>query len=179
MRVEGSVDEEVVHHIDNTVQQQKNQEATGLFTIPRKFKPEHRLLLQASAADNARNAVQAIKCRLCPDTKLRDFEEFKRHCRTSEMHPRVIHFCDRCGDFFARVDAFRRHCRLPPAECRKATPAMAAEKRRETEEEHESFIGRMEQALTTGEGIGNLKGFSQIIKEKYPESSKKRTGSSK
>jgi hypothetical protein len=137
------------------------------------------LLLQTSEADDARGAVQEIKCRLCPDAKLKDFEEFKRHCRTSETHPREIHFCDRCGDFFARVDALKRHRSQPPAECRSVTPAKAAEKRRVTEEEHERFVRRMEQALTAGEGIGNLKGFSQIIKEKYPKSSKKRTGGSK
>jgi hypothetical protein len=56
---------------------------------------------------------------------------------------------------------------------------MAAEKQRETEEEHERFIGRMEQALRSGEGIGSLKRFSKIIKEKNPESSKKRAGGSK
>ena len=45
-------------------------------------------------------AVQVINCRLCPDAKLKDFEEFKRHCKTSETHPLVIHFCDRCRDYF-------------------------------------------------------------------------------
>jgi hypothetical protein len=137
------------------------------------------MFLQISEADDARGAAQEFKCRLCPDAKLRDFEEFKRHCRTSEVHPRLIHFCDRCGDFFARIDALKRHCSLPPPECRKATPVMAAKKRRETEEEHKDFIGQLEHALRTGEGIENLKGFSQIIKEKYPESSKKRKRGSK
>jgi hypothetical protein len=174
--VEGSVDEEAVHHIDSTVQQQQ-EEATELLVIPRKFKPEYRLLLQASEADFARGAVQAIKCRICPDTKLKNFEEFKRHCRTTETHPLEIHFCDHCGDFFARLDSLKRHRNLPPAECIKVTPAIAAEKRRVTEDEHEDFIRRLEHGLMTGEDIGRP--FSQIIKEKYPESSKKRTGGSK
>jgi hypothetical protein len=106
--VEGSVDEDAAHRIDSTVQQQQ-EEATELFKIPRKFKPGYRLLLQASEADFARGAVQTIKCRLCPDTKLKDFEEFKRHCKTMETHPLELHFCDRCGDYFARSDSLKRH----------------------------------------------------------------------
>ena len=48
--VEGSVDEEAVHQIDNALQLQQEQ-ATGHFEIPRKFTPGYRLLLQASEAD--------------------------------------------------------------------------------------------------------------------------------
>jgi len=103
---EGSVDEGAVHHIDSTVQQQ-HEEATDLFDIPRKFELAHRLFLQASEADFARGAVQAIKCRLCPDTKLKNFEVFKRHCRTTETHPLEIRFCDYCGDFFACQDSLK------------------------------------------------------------------------
>jgi hypothetical protein len=170
--VEGSVDEDAAHRIDSTVQQQQ-EEATELFKIPRKFKPGYRLLLQASEADFARGAVQTIKCRLCPDTKLKDFEDFKRHCKTMETHPLELRFCDRCGDYFARSDSLKRHHNRPPPECRKVTPAKAAEKRRVTEEEHEDFIRQLEYALITGENIS--RSFSQIIKEKFPESSKKRT----
>jgi hypothetical protein len=174
--VEGSADEEAVHRIESTVQQQQ-EEAAELFEIPRKFKPGYRLLLQVSKADDARGAVQAIKCRLCPDTKLKDFEEFKRHVKTSEKHPLQIHFCNRCGDFFARSDSLKRHHNQPPAECRKVTPFDAAEKRRATEEEHKAFIQRLGRSLKTGKDIG--KGFSQTIKERYPQSSKKRTVGSK
>jgi hypothetical protein len=174
--VEGSVDEEVARRIDSTVQQQQ-EEATEHFEIPRKFRPRYRLLLQASEADSARRAVQTIKCRLCPNTKLKDFGEFKRHCKTTEAHPLEIRFCDRCGDFFARRDSLKRHLNQLPAGCRKVTPVKAVEKRRVTEEEHENFIRRLEQGLMAGEDIG--RSFSQIIKDKYPESSKKRTGGSK
>ena len=173
--VEGSVGEEAAHRIDSTVRQQQ-EEATELFKIPRIFKPRYRLLLQASEVDFARGAVQTIKCRLCPDTKLKDFEEFKRHCKNTETHPLEIHFCDSCGDYFARRDSLKRHQDRPPAECRKVTRLKAAEKRRVTEDEHEDFIRRLEHGLMTGEIIG--RSFTQIIKEKYPESSKKRTGGS-
>jgi hypothetical protein len=173
---EGSVDEGAAHRIDSTVQQQR-EGAGDHFEIPPKIKPGYKLLLQASKADLARGAVQAIKCRLCPDAKLKDFEEFKRHCKTSETHPLVIHFCNRCGDFFARSDSLKRHINQPPAECRKVTPVDAAEKRSETEREHMAFMGWLQRSLETGEDIG--KGFSQIIKERFPQSSKKRTGGSK
>ena len=174
--VEGSVDEEAVYDIDSTVQQQ-HEETTELFAIPRIFKPEYGLLLQASEADLARGAVQTIKCRLCPQTRLKNFEEFKRHCRTTEAHPLEIHFCDPCGDFFARQDSLKRHLQKPPPECTKVTPVKAAEKRSVTRQEHRAFIQQLERGLMTGEDIG--KPFCQIIKEKYPESSKKRTGGSK
>jgi len=172
---EGSVDEGAVHHIDSTVQPQ-HEEATDLFVIPRKFKRAYKLFLQASEADLARGAVQAIKCRLCPDTKLKDFEEFKRHCRSTEKHPLKIRFCDCCGDFFARQDSLKRHCKLPPVQCLKVTPVKAAEKRRVTKEEHKAFIWRLKHGLMTGDDIGRP--FCQIIKKKYPESSKKRTSGS-
>ena len=169
--VEGSVDEEPARCIDSTVQQQQGE----LFKIPRIFKPEYWLLLQTSKADLARGAVQAIKCRLCPDTKLNDFEEFKRHCNTTETHPLKMHFCNLCGDYFARSDALKRHRERPPPECRKVSqdlgPARAAEKRRVTEKAHQDFIQRLEHCSKTGKDIG--KPFSQIMKEKYPESSKK------
>ena len=170
--VEGSVGEEAAHRIDSTAQQQQ-EEATELFEIPRK------LLREASEAAFARGAVQAIKCHLCPGTKLKDFKEFKRHCKNSETHPLRIHFCNRCGDFFARRDSLKRHHNKPPAECRKATPVVAAEKRRVTQEAHKAFIQRLEHRLLTGEDIE--RGFSEVIKDRYPESSKKkkRRGGSK
>ena len=169
--VEGSVDVEAVHCIDSAMRQQQ-QEATRLFKIPRTLKPMYRMLLRASLDDLARNAVQKIKCRLCPGTDLENFDQFKRHCRTAEAHPLEILFCDRCGDFFARCDSLKRHNILPPPECRKVTLEEAAEKRRVTKEEHKQFIQRLRHSLTAGGVIGRP--FSEIIKEKYPGSSKKR-----
>jgi hypothetical protein len=175
--VEGSVDEEAVHHTDKTVKQQ-DEKATGLFYIPRIFKPEQWLLLQTTEADIARGAVEAIKCRLCPKAQLKNFEEFKRHCRTSEMHPSApLHFCKRCGDFFARQDSQKRHVAQPPPECRRVTPARAAEKRQRTLDEHYDFVQQMGDALRAGQEIPM--GFAVMMKGIYPESSKKRTSDSK
>jgi hypothetical protein len=55
-----------------------------------------------------------------------------------QWHPLEIHFCDRCGDFFAHRDSLKRH--------RKVTPVKAEEKRRVTEDAHEDIIQRLEQA---------------------------------
>ena len=137
---EGSVDEEAAHRVDNTVEQHQEEVTNRLFQIPRKFAPGYRLLLQASDAEFARGAVQAIKCRLCPSTTLRNFQEFKRHCNFTETHPLVIHLCDQCGDFFARPDSLVRHGKQRPPECRRATSEEAAQKRRATEEAHDEFI---------------------------------------
>ena len=174
--VEGSVGEEVAHHIDDMVQQQQ-EEATKLFKIPRIFKPMHRLLLQASEADFARGAVQAIKCRVCPGTEVKDFGEFKRHCNTSETRPLEIHFCERWGEYFAHHDSLNRHSDKPPDGCLRVTQEEAAEKRRVMEEEHQKFVQRLEHGLVTGGEIGPP--FFQIMREIYPKSVKKRTGGRK
>ncbi|KAI0271937.1 hypothetical protein BGY98DRAFT_936904 [Russula aff. rugulosa BPL654] len=145
--VEGSVDEEAVHHVDSTTQ------------------AWDRLLLDASEADFARGAVQAIKCRLCPDTNLKDFEEFK-HAPTSNPFLQSLWRLLRAGD------SLIRHNKKPPAECRKATPVVAAEKRRVTQEAHRAFILRLKHGLLTSEDIE--RGFSEVIKDRYPESSKKK-----
>ncbi len=172
--VEGSVDEEEAHHIDGMVQQQQQVEVTKLFKIPRIFKPVHRLFLQASEADFARGAVQAIRCRVCPGMKVKDFEEFKGHCNTSETHPLEIHFCERCGEYFARHDSLNRHKDKPPDVCLEVTQEDAAEKCRVTEEQHQKFAQRLEYGLMTGGEIGPS--FFEIMRKIYPKSVKKRTG---
>ena len=176
VRVEGSVDEEAVH-IGSTVQQQ-NGKAIQLFVIPHKLDPEHRSFLEASEVDFARGVVEAIKCHLCPKAKISSFDKFERHYRTSEAHPQEIHFCDLCGDFFARTDALKRHRGTPP-ECREATPARAAEKHRVTVEIYEDFNRRMDYARRTDNVKSIEKGFAQLVKERFRESSKKRRWGSK
>ena len=167
--VEGRVDEEVVHHTDSTVQQQDEEVAKQF--IPRIFGPEYRSFLKATEADFARGTVQAIKYRVCPETNLKNFKEFKMHCRTTETHPLELHFCGYSGDYFARQDSLKRHWKRPAKGC-PIDRSDAEEKRRVTQEEHRAFVQRLEDCLTTGEDIG--RSFSQIIKDIYPQSSKKR-----
>jgi hypothetical protein len=121
----------------------------------------------------ARGSIREIKCQRCPDGTFRTWEDFKRHCDTTETHPLKIFFCDHCGDFFARRDSLDRHQNKPPAECRSITLEKANEKRRETQTVHDEFIARLMEFLRTGEEDVEIP-FSQIIKEMYPKSSKKR-----
>ena len=161
--VEGSVG------VDGVQQQRQGQQQQDdeYFKIP-KLKPEHRALL-AAAQDML--TVTEIKCRLCPGTSLKKWEDFKRHCEATEAHPLTISFCDKCGDYFARTDSLGRHRETPPSTCTDTSPERAKEKREVTEREHEAFKERLRRCLRTGEDIG--KPFWQIIKEKFPESSKK------
>ena len=169
--VEERVEEEVSHHVGNTAQWDHDMH---LFQIPSTFDEGYRMLLAATEAEWERRAVDQIKCRLCPDSGFRKWEDFQRHCRTTEAHPIDISFCEHCGDFFARTDSLKRHLSRPPAECLEVTPERAEEKRQETERAHGEFMEKLERSLTTGEEIGVP--FAHIIKQKYPESSKKRTG---
>jgi hypothetical protein len=175
--VEGSVEVEVAHHIGSAEQrQQLEQERIKQLPFPKKFKPVHKALLAYTPQDWSAGGVDQIKCKLCPDTELKGWEEFKRHCCAAEAHPFKILFCDKCGDFFARSDSLERHCGNPPPECRRFTPERCKEadkKREETQKSHDEFMERLKRFMETGENIGTP--FCEIIKEMYPESSKKRT----
>ena len=168
--VEGSVGVDAVQQQQRQGQQQQDDE---YFKIP-KLKPEHRALL-AAAQDKL--VVPEIRCRLCPGTGLKTWEDFKRHCEAMEAHPLTITFCDKCGDYFARTDSLGRHRGTPPRACTDTSPERAKEKREVTEREHEAFKERLRECLRTGDDIG--KPFWQIIKEKFPESSKKQRAGGK
>ena len=85
-----------------------------------------------------------------------------------------ISFCDDCGDVFTCSDLLERHRKNAPAECLSVTPEEADAKRRDTQKAHDECKARLEEFLRAGEDIGMP--FPQIIEEKYPDSSKKRTG---
>ena len=175
--VEGSVDE-----IYGTKEQQQQQEEEEPSFNTDRLTPMQKALLNATNTGSGMD----IKCHLCPETHLKSLQDFKRHCNTAEAHPLEISFCDFCGDFFARKDSLRRHHKTPPPECPRPTKeevekmSQEAEKmrkeaekrRRETQIAHEDFLRGLEECLK-----GDLKDFvpfSQIIKDKYPGSSKKR-----
>jgi hypothetical protein len=170
--VEGSVERGTQHHENGMVGPQVlSKQLKELFKIPPRLKERHRALLAATQADWERAAVDVLKCRLCPDADFSDFEDFKRHCDTSEAHPSKISFCSHCGDFFARGDALKRHHDKPPGECVKAVADKADLKRRETVRAHKAFEERLARWLKTGEEIGLP--FAHLIKEMFPNSSKK------
>jgi hypothetical protein len=170
--VEGRAVEEVMGKIyrtaQQTQQQQQDETADELFEIPQDFEPAGlRALLLATEAEWTRGAVQEIKCSLCPDVKLKKWGDFRRHGKYSEVHPLKIHICGHCGDYFARPDSLGRHCNQRPTKCRSTTPMKAAMKRRVTQNTHEEFLGKLER----GEDIEAS--FLEIMKEKFPDSSKK------
>jgi hypothetical protein len=181
--VEGSVEGATGHYVDSVVPQQDNtayyaeasqpQEAGGssVFYIPRSLDARQRALLKANSDEWARGTVRVIKCRLCPEARLKDFEVFKRHCNTVEAHPVSISYCEHCGDFFARTDSLDRHKDKRPAECHDVSQAKADTKRLETDRVLREFEKRLMYCLKNDEDIG--KPFADIIKEMYPKSSKK------
>ena len=182
-RVEGSAEGVTVYHVDsmapkddNVVDNMKDSkseeaESGALFYIPKTLDTRHKALLDATSDDWARGTVRVLKCRLCPGAGFSNWEIFRRHCNTMEAHPDKISFCEHCGDFFARSDSLIRHYDRRPQECRNASPAMAGIKRRETERVHADCEEKLKCSLKTNEDIG--KPFAQIIKEMYPESSKR------
>jgi hypothetical protein len=180
--VEGSVEEGgAVHHNGSMVQQQQQGEEEGAnhkhkhLEIMKILKPEHRALLADTQDDGTPGKIPEMRCRLCPNSRFKSWSEYKRHCTTSEAHPFNIFFCDNCGTYFARADLLSCHRRLPPPQCvaAKSEPEKVKEKRIETERAHEVFKEGLRNFLRTGEGIWIP--FSQIMKEKYPDSVKKRT----
>jgi hypothetical protein len=90
-----------------------------------------------------------------------------------EAHPPTIYFCEHCGDYFTRSDSCQRHRENRPPECLQVMREKADAKIRATQREHDEFIVRLERCLTWGEDI--RKPLSRIVKNMYPESSKKRT----
>ena len=115
--------------------------------------------------------AQAIKGRICQETNLKNVEEFKKHCKDHGDAPTGNSFLQSLATSFAHLNSLKQHQNLPPTDCLKVTPEKSAEKRRVTQEEHRVFIQWLEHRLMTDEDIG--RSFSQIIKERYPESSKK------
>ena len=141
------------------------------FMIPKRLSPRHRGFLRATSEDWERGTVDVLKCRLCPDAGFGNWEDFKRHCDLTEAHPLKIVFCKHCGDFFARMDSLKRHQMSRPPECLSVTPAEAEAKRWETNKVYEAYKEKLEECLKNGEEIRSP--FAQIIKEMFPNSSKR------
>ena len=168
--VEGSVEKEPVRQQQE--QQQEEEAEPKLLKFPDDFKMEYQALLVATQADRERGSVREIRCQRRPDKVYETWFGYQRHCDMKENHPLVIDFCDNCGDFFGRPDALKRHRKHPPAECLRVTWEKADEKHRETLMVHNEFLARLREFLRTGDEYVEVN-FSQVIKKRYPESSKK------
>ena len=133
----------------------------GLFRIPAWLTERQDLMLQTIQADLERQAVESIRCKLCPNTRLSSWVDFERHCDTSEKHPLALFFCDRCGIYFGREDSLRRHINTNTKACQEATEDQAALRRQVTEQLFNDFNPRVDRCLRTGEDVGHL--FAEII----------------
>ena len=142
-----------------------------LFYIPKRLNKDYKPFLKATSEDLARGTLHELKCKLCPASDFTTWDGFTRHCKTAEAHPLEVFVCGYCGDFFARYDSFQRHSENQPPECLRVSPCEAEDKRTETKRIHEEFRKNLKVHLETNEG--NWKPFAQIIKEKYPKSSKR------
>jgi hypothetical protein len=178
---EGSVEGVKPRHISSVVQQRASTEddkheeqvESELFRIPRRLEMRHQALLATTQADRKREAVDVLKCRICPGADFSNWEDFKRHCDAAEAHPVKITYCDHCGDFFARGDALKRHRNNPPRECISVAADIANSKRKETDRVHKEFEAELERCLRSGEGEEIGIPFAWRIKEMFPDSSKK------
>ena len=141
------------------------------FHISKRLREDYKSFLTAMSEDFARGTLHELKCKLCPAADFTTWDDFTRHCKTTEAHPLEILFCDYCGTSFARRDSLNRHSRNRPPECRHVSPREAEDKRTETKRIHEEFKKNLKYYLETNGG--NWRPFAQIIREKYPDSSKK------
>ena len=125
------------------------------FKIPKKLKNGYKTLLEATEEDYTLGRVREIKCRWCHDSFKR-WKDFKRHCNTSKVHPLKIIICDRCGKFFTRADALKRHRspREPWAACYFGQSPWSAERGPKTKEIHKKFIEELDHHLSSGDLLG-------------------------
>ena len=180
--VEEAVQEATWRQTDSMVEQEEEEEFNvdkgklevmkdNLFRIPKQPDEKYKRFLEATSEDFTRGTPEALKCKLCPTAGFRSWDDFVRHCKTTNSHPLKLFFCDNCGDFFARYDSLKRHCKNRPSRCSGTSPHEAEEKQRETEKIHEQFMKILDAYLKTNEGTWTA--FTQVIKEKYVGSSKR------
>jgi hypothetical protein len=143
-----------------------------VFHIPKRLKKDYKLFLDATSEDFERGALHVVKCKLCPGVTFKSWDHFTRHCKTAELHPLKLLFCDHCGDFFARGDSLERHSNnRASGECHDLSRQEAEAKRNETRAIHREFLDNTKAYLETNQETWTP--FVQVIKEKYPNSSKR------
>jgi len=159
---------EVFSMENGTLEETKN----NAFHIPKRLKEDYRHFLDATSEDFERGIVHVVKCKLCPGVTFKTWDHFTRHCKTAELHPLRLLFCDHCGDFFARGDSLERHSNnRASGECHDISKQEAEAKRNETRAIHRAFLNNTKAYLETNQGTWTP--FAQVIKERYPNSSKR------
>jgi len=159
--MQGGVGSEVPQQIGQNDAESDRAGGEDLFRIPARLTERQHLMLQTTQADLGRQAVEDIKCKLCPNTQLSSWDDFERHCDTSEKHPLTVFFCDRCGVYFGRRDSLRRHIQTDTKACRDTTEDQAALRRRVTEQLFKDFNVKLDLCLRSGEDVGQR--FAEIV----------------
>ena len=138
---------------------QENTEDNGeaLREIPGVLTQRERSMLLTTQAERERGGVRIIKCNLCPNAKFGSWETFRRHCKECEKHPVELHYCDRCGDYFARSDSKNRHENTKEEAylqaCHKTPPHVAKMKKEKIGLLFKAFDARLSHCLEGGEEI--------------------------
>lgn len=159
--MQGSVGSEELKQIEQHDAESDRPGGEELFKIPARLTERQHLLLQITQVDLERQAVEDIRCKLCPNTRLSGWDNFEKHCDTSEEHPCALLFCDRCGVYFGRKDSHRRHVETVTKACRDTTEDHAASRRQVTEQLFKDFNVKLDQCLRTGEDVGKC--FAEIV----------------
>ena len=159
--MQGGVGSEVPQQIGKHNAESDRAGGEELLRIPARLDERQRLMLQTTQADLERQAVEDIKCKLCPNTRLSGWDDFERHCDTSEKHPLTVFFCGRCGVYFGRKDSLHRHIQTDTKACRDTTEDQAALRRQVTEQLFKDFNVRLDRCLRTGEDVGQC--FAEIV----------------
>ena len=130
------------------------EDGEDLRAIPGTLTERHRSMLLTTQAERERGRVRIIKCKLCPGEEgFGSWATFRRHCKECETHPVEPHYCDWCGDYFARRDSKLRHQRSKEAACRETSNAVLTEKKEKVDRLFKAFEARLTQCLESGEEI--------------------------
>jgi len=176
--MQGGVGSEIPQQIGQHDAESDRPGGEELFGIPTWLTERQHLLLQTTQVDLERQAVEDIKCKLCPNTRLSSWDNFEKHCDTSEEHPCVLFFCNRCGVYFGRKDSHRRHVETVTKACRDTTEDQAASRRQVTEQLFKDFSVKLDQCLRTGEDVGQrfaeILNLSRILQSSSKKKSKRR-----
>ena len=135
------------------VVQENAEDGEDLHEIPRTLTERHRSMLLTTQAERELGGVRIIKCKLCPDAQFGTWATFRRHCKECEMHPLELHYCDWCGDYFARADSRKRHQDSKEDACRKMSHDDAMQKKEEVGRLFKAFEAELKHCLESGEAI--------------------------
>ena len=133
--------------------QENTEDVDDLREIPGTLTERHRSMLLTTQAERERGGVRTIKCKLCPDAQFGSWATFRRHCKECEMHPVELHYCDSCGDYYARLDSKNRHQTSKEDACRDTSHADAMKKKKKVGRLFKAFEARLMHCLETGEEI--------------------------